>query len=84
MTGSAFLWGRFVEENGLAFNGAGQLVTSVTANVLMRPLQWKFGPLVVVKKRWLPLPAVVALGTWRDSALGELPTVNVLMAFFTF
>lgn len=38
----------------------------------------------MVKQRRLPLCAVVALGARRKSALGELPAVNVLMAFLTF
>lgn len=83
MTGSAVLWGRLVEEHGLAFNGAGQLVAQFTANVVVRPLQRKCSPLVVVKQRGFPLCAAVALGTGRHSAIGELSAVNVLMAFLT-
>ena len=84
MTGRAVLWGGSVEEHGLAFDGACQLVTCVTTNVLVRPLQWKVSPLVVIKQRWLPLCAIVALGARRDSALDELPAVNVLMALLAF
>lgn len=83
MTGGAFLWRGFVEEHGLAFNGASQLVASLAANVLVRPLQRKCRPLVMIKQRWLPLCAVVALGAGRDFGLDELPAVDVLMTILT-
>ena len=83
MTGGAFRWSGFIEEHGLAFDGARQFVATFAANVLVRSLQRKCGPFVVVKLRWLPLCAVVALGAWRHSALSKLPTVGVRMAFFT-
>ena len=83
MTVGAFLWGGLVEKHGLAFYGSGQLVASFAADVLVRPLQWKCSPLVVVKQRWLPPSAVVALGAGRDSALGKLCGVDVLVAFLT-
>ena len=84
MTGGAVFWSGLVEESVFAFNGAGQLVASVAVNVLVRLLQGKCRPLVMIKQRWLPLCAVVALSTRRNSALGELPAVNILMAFLTF
>jgi hypothetical protein len=34
----------------------------------------------MVKQRWFPLCAAVALGAPRDTDLDELPTVNVLVA----
>ena len=84
MTGGAFLWRGFVEEYSLAFDRAGQLVASFAANVLVRPLQWKCRPLVMVKQRGLPLCTVMAFSARSDTTLGELPAVDVLMALLTF
>ena len=84
MTGSAFFGRGHVEEHGLACDGAGQLVASFAADVLVRPLQGKCGPFIVVKQRWFPPSAVVALGAGRDSTLGKLSAVDVLVAFLTF
>ena len=84
MTGGAFFGCGFVEEHGLAFDGPRQLVASFAANVLVRSLQRKRGPLLMIKKRGLPLCAVVALGAGCESALGELPAVDVLVTLLTF
>lgn len=84
MTGGAFLWTGFIEKHGLAFDHPSQLVAPVATNVLVRALQWKCGPLVMVKQRGLPFCAVVALGAGRYLALGKLPAVDVLMTVLTF
>ena len=84
MTVGAYPRGGLVEEHGFAFYSAGKLVASFAADVLVRPLQWKCSALVVVKQRWLPPSAVMALGAGRDSALGKLSAVDVLVAFLTF
>ena len=84
MTGGAFLRSGFVEEYGFAFDGARQLVTSIAANALVCALQRESGPLVMVKKGGFPFGAVVALGAGCESALSELPAVDVLMTLLTF
>lgn len=83
MAGGAFPGGGFVEKDGPAGYGPGQLVASFAADVLVRALQGKCSPLIVVEQRGLPASAVVALGAGRDSALGKLSAVDVLMAFLT-
>lgn len=84
VAGGAFPGGGFVEKDGAAGYGPGQLVASFAADVLVRALQGKCGPLIVVEQRGLPASAVVTLGAGRDSGLGELPAVDVLVAFLTF
>ena len=84
VTGDAFLGCGFIEEHGLAFDGAGQFVAFCAAHVLVDSLQREISPLVVVELGWLPLRAVVAFGARSDPALGELFAVDVFVALLAF
>ena len=79
----AFLGSGLVEKDGLAGYRPGQFVASFAADVLVRALQRESGPLIVVKQRRFPTSAVVALRARRDSSLGKLPAVDVLVALLT-
>jgi len=69
-----------IEEDGFSDDNPRQLVAFRTAHVLMRATQREFGPLVVIKERWLPLVAVVTFNALRDTSLGELFPVNIFVA----
>lgn len=83
MTGSTFLGGRLVEENGLAGDQPGQFVTVGAADIAMNSVQGEFGPLVMVEERGFPFQAVVAFHTMSDSGFGKLLPVRTLVAVFT-
>ena len=80
MAGGAILRRRLVEENGLRCHLFRRLVALGAVNILMSPAQWECSAFLVVEERGLPLHAVVALGTARNIAYGELFPVNVFMA----
>lgn len=84
MTGGAFLGRGLVEQDSLAFHHPRQLVAAFTANVAMHSFQWKGRPFVVVEKRRLPFGGVVAFRASCSSCLGELITMNFLMAVLAF
>ena len=62
VTGGAVFGCGLVEEHGLAFDDAGQLVASFAAHVLVRSLQRKCGPLVMVEQRRPPLAHCCGIG----------------------
>jgi len=77
------LGGGFVEQHLLAFDIAEEFVAGGAADVFVRAGQGKWGALVVVKKRRLPLGGIVAIGAGGDAlGSGELTAMNVQMAFF--
>lgn len=84
MAASTVFRGRFVEQNGLVVDRTGQLVASVTADVLVGFLQRKFSPLVMIEKGRLPFGAVMTVGARRNPGSGKLSTVDVLVAILTF
>lgn len=80
MACGAVLGRRLVEENRLCGHHFRQFVAVGAPNVLMRSSEREIGPLLMVKRRRLPLDAVVAVGAPRDIGLRELLAVDVLMA----
>ena len=79
MAGRALLGCRFVEKDGFGLHHLRQLVTLAAAYVLVCAAQRKRS-LLVVEKRRFPLHAVVAFRAARDLPLGELLSVDVLVA----
>ena len=83
MASHAVLWRGLVEENALGSHFLEQLVTLGALNVLVGPAQRESGPLLVVEQGRLPFHAVVAVGTGRSFPLGELLSMDVLVAVLT-
>ena len=80
MAGRTVLGCGLVEQNHFGAHGFGELVALSTLHVLVRSPQGECGPLLMVEQRGLPLHAVVAVGTGRGVCLGELLSVDVLVA----
>lgn len=82
MAGYAVLWGRLIKQNAFRTNFLKQLVTFPALYVLVRSPQRKGSPFFVIKQRWLPLHAVVAVGAGSCLTFGELLPVRILVAVF--
>ncbi len=82
MAGYAVLRGRLIKQNAFRTNFIKQLVTFPALYVLVRSPQRKGSPFFVIKQRWLPLHAVVAVGAGSCLAFGELLPVRILVAVF--
>ena len=83
MTGGAIFRRRLVEQNRFGGDYLCDFMTVVAPYSLVRTTERKRRTCLMIKKRRLPFHAVVALGTTGDIALGELLSVDVLMAVFT-
>ena len=78
------IFGRWlVEKHFLGSHFLEQLVTLGALNVLVCPAQRESSPLFVVEQGRFPFHAVVAIGTGRSFPLGELLSMDVLMAVLT-
>ena len=80
MAGRAIFRSWLVEEHSLGGHHFRQFVTLHAAHILVRTPQGEFRPLLVVKQRWLPLHAGVALRAQCSVRFGELLSVDVLVA----
>jgi len=58
-------------------------MAALALHVAMDAAQRERGALVVIEQGWLPLGAVMAIGTGRDRILGELLAVDVLVTVLT-
>ena len=63
VTRCALSWRGLVEEHILAFHHPHELMTRLTAHVLMGTLQRESGSLLVIEQRRLPLGTVVTFNT---------------------
>lgn len=82
MTGSAIFGRRLIEEHRLASDNLGDLMTVATPYSLMCAAQRKRRAGLMIKKRRLPLHAVVAVGATRDIAFSKLFFVDIFVAVF--
>lgn len=80
MASGAILGRRLIEQNFFGSNFLEQLVTFGALHVLVGPTQSEGGPLVVIKGGGLPFHAVVTVGAGGVLSLGELLSVDVLVA----
>ena len=80
MAGRTIFRSRLVKQHCLRVDDARQLVTLSAPHALVCPAQGERRPGLVVKQRWLPLGAVVALGASCHVSLGKLLSVNILVA----
>ena len=82
MTGGAILWCGFIENDCFRIDHSGELMTLRTRDPLMRAAQRERSTFLMVEERWLPLRAVVALGTASHFPYSELLRVYVLVTVF--
>ncbi len=80
MAGGAILRRRLIEEYRFGVHSFRKFVAFCAPHVLVGSSQRECGPLLVVKQRRFPLHAVVTVGAMGGVSLGELLSVDVLVA----
>jgi hypothetical protein len=79
MATNALAWRRFVKKNSLSTHHSILLVTEITINLHMGPLQGKICPFLMVEYRGLPFLRVVTLVAIRVVRPWELACVNIFV-----